>query len=530
MKENANLKEEVQSKESVLSEMQGQIMNALAKERDCFEKLNSLKTGLEEEREKHEKLCSDYNILLSEKATLSQNLSNGNAEIKDLQKKLETVEHKEESAKKEIEVLKEQNNQQKEELKALDETLKQQDQETDSKLGEKEESSKHLQNEVKKKEKLLKAMENKNKSLKKKFIEETRHCSVYKTEMKQLNLELTDLNKQYEESIQSFHKEIEEVKLEKEKLTEEVKALKFTAEAALKSQKETEIMCQNKIAEMVTLMEKHKHQYDKMVDEKDAELKCWKEKELNINLSKTPLEVELLAVKGELSGVKQELKKVTEEKEGFAKQTKTMKGTVKSLKDELKKKVESNSKLKNLSDNASNCEVPSTPVRKNSLSTASKSAELFKESGRASIIQRTHTWTPAEKTKIVPNHQTYTIRTPPIIQNKILKGTMKPPCGEVLQKKRKVVLDLDTHSDSSEHSDLLSMIPESEMFRELYKGNSEAAYLFGRPLQQLTSPAKPKTYGSALKLIAVKKMREAGWEAVTKESRKKRMKIAEKIF
>uniref|UniRef100_UPI00398EEB95 synaptonemal complex protein 1-like isoform X4 n=1 Tax=Pristiophorus japonicus TaxID=55135 RepID=UPI00398EEB95 len=520
MKENANLKEEVQSKESVLSEMQGQIMNALAKERDCFEKLNSLKTGLEEEREKHEKLCSDYNILLSEKATLSQNLSNGNAEIKDLQKKLETVEHKEESAKKEIEVLKEQNNQQKEELKALDETLKQQDQETDSKLGEKEESSKHLQNEVKKKEKLLKAMENKlnslkkqlenknksteelnqeNKSLKKKFIEETRHCSVYKTEMKQLNLELTDLNKQYEESIQSFHKEIEEVKLEKEKLTEEVKALKFTAEAALKSQKETEIMCQNKIAEMVTLMEKHK-------------------------------EVELLAVKGELSGVKQELKKVTEEKEGFAKQTKTMKGTVKSLKDELKKKVESNSKLKNLSDNASNCEVPSTPVRKNSLSTASKSAELFKESGRASIIQRTHTWTPAEKTKIVPNHQTYTIRTPPIIQNKILKGTMKPPCGEVLQKKRKVVLDLDTHSDSSEHSDLLSMIPESEMFRELYKGNSEAAYLFGRPLQQLTSPAKPKTYGSALKLIAVKKMREAGWEAVTKESRKKRMKIAEKIF
>lgn len=31
------------------------------------------------------------------------------------------------------------------------------------------------------------------------------------------------------------------------------------------------------------------HQYDKMVDEKDAELKCWKEKQRNINLCKKPL-------------------------------------------------------------------------------------------------------------------------------------------------------------------------------------------------------------------------------------------------
>ncbi|XP_072335937.1 synaptonemal complex protein 1-like [Scyliorhinus torazame] len=167
-------------------------------------------------------------------------------------------------------------------------------------------------------------------------------------------------------------------------------------------------------------------------------------------------------------------------------------------------------------------------MRKNCLMAASKSAELPKQP--SSIIQSTHTWTPAEKARIVPNHQTYTIRTPPFIQNKILKGTMKAPCGEVLQKKRKVVLDLDAQSDSSEHSDLLSMIPESEMFRELYKGNSEAAYIFGKSLQQMTSPAKPKTYGSVLKLAAVKKMRAAGWEAVAKESRKKRMKTAEEIF
>ncbi|XP_038676775.1 synaptonemal complex protein 1 isoform X4 [Scyliorhinus canicula] len=532
-----------------ISEMEGQIINSRSKERECFERMNSLTAGIEEERKRHENLSSDCNILLAEKETFSHDLHARNAEIEDLQKKLEIFEHKEGSAIEELKVLKKQNNQLKEEIKALEKTLKQQDEVADSKLEEKEECSKNLQNEVKKKDKLMKTMENKlnsmkkqlenknksseelnqeSKSLKKKFMEETKQCSVYKTEIEQLNLELSSLNKQSKDTIQNLQKKVEEGKLDNEKLTEEVKTLKLTTEAALQTQKETEIMCQNKIAEMVTLMEKHKHQYDKMVDEKDAELKCWKEKELKINLSKKPLEIELSSVKDALSIIKQELKKVTEEKEVLVRQTKAMKDTNKSLKDELKKKMESNSVLKTLNNTASNREVPSTPMRKNCLMAASKSAELPKQPG--SIIQSIHTWTPAEKARIAPNHQTYTIRTPPFIQNKILKGTMKAPCGEVLQKKRKVVLDLDAQSDSSEHSDLLSMIPESEMFRELYKGNSEAAYLFGKSQQQVTSPAKPKTYGSVLKLAAVKKMRAAGWEAVAKESRKKRMKTAEEIF
>ncbi|XP_038676773.1 synaptonemal complex protein 1 isoform X2 [Scyliorhinus canicula] len=528
MKENTNLKEVAESKERAISEMEGQIINSRSKERECFERMNSLTAGIEEERKRHENLSSDCNILLAEKETFSHDLHARNAEIEDLQKKLEIFEHKEGSAIEELKVLKKQNNQLKEEIKALEKTLKQQDEVADSKLEEKEECSKNLQNEVKKKDKLMKTMENKSKSLKKKFMEETKQCSVYKTEIEQLNLELSSLNKQSKDTIQNLQKKVEEGKLDNEKLTEEVKTLKLTTEAALQTQKETEIMCQNKIAEMVTLMEKHKHQYDKMVDEKDAELKCWKEKELKINLSKKPLEIELSSVKDALSIIKQELKKVTEEKEVLVRQTKAMKDTNKSLKDELKKKMESNSVLKTLNNTASNREVPSTPMRKNCLMAASKSAELPKQPG--SIIQSIHTWTPAEKARIAPNHQTYTIRTPPFIQNKILKGTMKAPCGEVLQKKRKVVLDLDAQSDSSEHSDLLSMIPESEMFRELYKGNSEAAYLFGKSQQQVTSPAKPKTYGSVLKLAAVKKMRAAGWEAVAKESRKKRMKTAEEIF
>ena len=54
----------------------------------------------------------------------------------------------------------------------------------------------------------------------------------------------------------------------------------MTAESAIQTEKKTDIACQNKIAEMVMCMEKHKHQYSKMVDEKDAELNGWKEKKL----------------------------------------------------------------------------------------------------------------------------------------------------------------------------------------------------------------------------------------------------------
>ncbi|XP_069797523.1 synaptonemal complex protein 1 isoform X2 [Narcine bancroftii] len=495
MKENADLKETVESKENILSELQRQIANALAKEKEWLEKINILKTELEEERLRHDKLYSDFDIVLAEKETLSLKINSGNAEIKGLQNKLENFEYKEEMAKKEMEALQEQNNQKEEKWKALENTLKQQDQLTVRKLGEKEENLKNLQNEVKKKEKLLKTMESKlnslkkqlenknisaeelnqeNKSLKIKFIEETKQSSVYKTERNQLNLELTHLSKKNEETIQGLQKEIEELNLEKEKLTEEAKTLKITAETTLKTQKETEIMCQNKITEMVTLMEKHKHQYDKMVDEKDAELNCWKEKQLNINLCKKTLEEELTSLKGELLSVKQQLKLVTGAK-----------------------KVESNYILTNPNDSVSNCEISQTPVRKISLSAASKSAELSKKSG---ITRHSHTWTPSEKARIFPNHQTYTIKTPPFIQNQILKGNMKPPSKAEPQKKRKVILDLDTHSDSSEQSDLLSMIPESEMFKELYKGNSEAACLFTKPQQQ-TSLLIPISLSSAHKVV-----------------------------
>eukprot|EP00062_Callorhinchus_milii_P016147 gi/632967141/ref/XP_007899813.1/ PREDICTED: synaptonemal complex protein 1-like isoform X1 [Callorhinchus milii] len=306
-----------------------------------------------------------------------------------------------------------------------------------------------------------------------------------------------------------------------------------------------------------------------MVVEKDAELNSWKENELKINSHKKTLETELLSVRDELSGVKQQLKKLTQEKETLLKQTKTMKDVIKSLKEEIKKKSEPNSLLRNPNDGVSQSVVLATPKRKESLSTPSLSTE-HKQIERTSTIQKTPSCTPTKRSTGAPNDQTppiienttikHTMRppnfevmhkkrkvpldlfmdsdssehsdilTPPSTENKIIKGAMKPPSGVVMHRKKKVLLDLDIHSDSSEHSDILSMIPEAEMFKTLYKGNSQAAFLFEKTEQEFNSPAKLKSCGSGLKQATIKKMREAGWASITKDSRKKRMKAAEKLF
>eukprot|EP00062_Callorhinchus_milii_P016146 gi/632967145/ref/XP_007899815.1/ PREDICTED: synaptonemal complex protein 1-like isoform X3 [Callorhinchus milii] len=261
-----------------------------------------------------------------------------------------------------------------------------------------------------------------------------------------------------------------------------------------------------------------------MVVEKDAELNSWKENELKINSHKKTLETELLSVRDELSGVKQQLKKLTQEKETLLKQTKTMKDVIKSLKEEIKKKSEPNSLLRNPNDGVSQSVVLATPKRKESLSTPSLSTE-HKQIERTSTIQKTPSCTPTKRSTGAPNDQ-----TPPIIENTTIKHTMRPPNFEVMHKKRKVPLDLFMDSDSSEHSDILSMIPEAEMFKTLYKGNSQAAFLFEKTEQEFNSPAKLKSCGSGLKQATIKKMREAGWASITKDSRKKRMKAAEKLF
>uniref|UniRef100_A0A4W3HX94 Synaptonemal complex protein 1 n=1 Tax=Callorhinchus milii TaxID=7868 RepID=A0A4W3HX94_CALMI len=279
LKEATYLKEAVQNKENVIDEIQRQILSALEKEEDVLEKIDNLKVELKEEREKREALSSDYNIALEEKEIILHNITNASEEIKNLQKNLEAIKQKEAAAKKTIQILKDQNALQNDELCTLKETLKQQDEVTGSKLEEQEESSKNLQNEFKKKERALKAMEsklntlkkqleNKNesievlqkegKSLKKQIVKETSQCSAYKTEIEQLKRELINLTVKHKDSIQDLQNKIEEQMYCNEKLNEEVQTLQLTTEEAIQAQKKNDVVCQHKISEIITLMEKHK--------------------------------------------------------------------------------------------------------------------------------------------------------------------------------------------------------------------------------------------------------------------------------
>ncbi|MBN3323092.1 SYCP1 protein, partial [Atractosteus spatula] len=93
-----------------------------------------------------------------------------------------------------------------------------------------------------------------------------------------------------------------------------IKKLKSAVDEALKNKQETEITCQHKISEMVTLMEKHKNQYDKNVEEKEAEFHQKKRKEIELITAKTSLEQELSKLKVEFSNLKQQLNSEMKEK------------------------------------------------------------------------------------------------------------------------------------------------------------------------------------------------------------------------
>uniref|UniRef100_A0A669QFS2 Synaptonemal complex protein 1 n=1 Tax=Phasianus colchicus TaxID=9054 RepID=A0A669QFS2_PHACC len=102
---------------------------------------------------------------------------------------------------------------------------------------------------------------------------------LYSLKVNKLQLEMENMNKQHKARVDIYEKEIEAKGVTENNLLEEVEKMRLLADEATIAQRETDIRCQHKITEMVALMEKHKHEYDKMVEEKDTELKLYKIKE-----------------------------------------------------------------------------------------------------------------------------------------------------------------------------------------------------------------------------------------------------------
>ncbi|RMB89186.1 hypothetical protein DUI87_34448 [Hirundo rustica rustica] len=108
-------------------------------------------------------------------------------------------------------------------------------------------------------------------------------AEIYRNELESLKEKMA---KTSEEIKSKLDEREENNKVLKKKITAEskktslfegkVEKMKLLYDEATMIQRETDIRCQHKITEMVALMEKHKNEYDKMVEEKDAELKVYK--------------------------------------------------------------------------------------------------------------------------------------------------------------------------------------------------------------------------------------------------------------
>uniref|UniRef100_A0A672ZEG8 Synaptonemal complex protein 1 n=1 Tax=Sphaeramia orbicularis TaxID=375764 RepID=A0A672ZEG8_9TELE len=246
------------------------------------------------------------------------------------------------------------------------------------------------------------------------------NADVFFLQINSLHEQTQNLKRLNEEDHQKLWKELESKSAFAAELENEVILdlfFVFSTEA-IKNKEDSEIKCQYKITDMVTLMEKNKvqYQYDRMVEEKDAQLDEYKRKEMEAVAHGKSLELELLKHETENDCLKKQL-----------------------------------------------------------------SAEI--------------------------TEKVYRIRT--------------PPSGDKSASLGKSTAVFDPSSDSSDQSDILvsnfyfRLISKCEPFCRLTSF-------------QIQSPITHRSPGKSLKQAAMKRMRDAGWTAVTGCDKKK--KTREKIF
>ncbi|KAM3669147.1 synaptonemal complex protein 1-like [Ammospiza maritima maritima] len=203
------------------------------------------------------------------------------------------------------------------ELESLKEKMAKTGEEMKSTLDEREENMNNLKKQMENKTKCIEELQQENKVLKKKITAESKKSNTYEGKVNKLQLEMENMNKQHKEEVDMYQKDIETRKVNENKLHEEVEKMRLLCDETAMIQRETDARCQHKITEMMALMEKHKNEYDKMIEEKDAELKVYKMKQQKQFSSERALENELSCLKRELSSLKEQLKAEMEEKVEF---------------------------------------------------------------------------------------------------------------------------------------------------------------------------------------------------------------------
>ncbi|XP_044937809.1 synaptonemal complex protein 1 [Mustela putorius furo] len=526
----------LQTREEKVHDLEIRLTAIVTSEQHYSKQVKELKTELENEKLKTTELNASCNRLSLENKELAQETSDMALEIKKQQEDIDNSKKQEERMLKQIEKLEETETQLRNELESVREELKQKGDEVKCKLDKSEENARNIECEVLKKEKQMKILENKcnnlrkqvenkskcieelqqeNKALKKRGTAESKQLNIYEIKVSKLELELEGAKQKFKEMTDNYQKKIEDKNISEENLLEEVEKAKVIANEAVKLQKEIDIRCQHKIAEMVALMEKHKHQYDKIVEERDSELGLYKSKEQEQSSVKASLESELSNLKNELLSVKKQLEIEKEEKE--------------KLKREAKENIVTPEK-KDKKIQTPLLETHETHYWKFDSKTAPSqniSRNFTSVDHGKSKDKRDCLWTPAKSTLSTPLPKAYTVKTPTKL--KIQQRENKNVPTEESNKKRKMFFEFDINSDSSETTDLLSMVSEEETLKKLYKNNNPTtSHLCVRTPKK--TPSSLTTPGSTLKFGATRKMREDRWAVIAKMDRKKKLKDAEKLF
>ncbi|XP_040854469.1 synaptonemal complex protein 1 isoform X2 [Ochotona curzoniae] len=504
----------LQAKEKEVQNLEIKLTTMETSEQRYSKQVKDLKIELENEKLKNTELTANSNRLSLENKELAQEASAMFLELKKQQDDTNNSKKQEERMLKQIENLEETEKQLRKELESLRVQLKRKGDEVKCQLDKSKENCNNLKKQVENRNKSIEELQQENKTLKKKSIAEGKQLNTCEIKVSELELELANWKQKFEEITGMYQKEIEEKKMLQENLSREVEKAKVIADEAVKLQKEIDIRCQHKIAEMVALMEKHKHQYDKMVEERDSEIGHFKSKEQEQSSVKASLENELSSLKNELCSLKKQVELEREEKEKLKREIEENKVIYKEKRD---KKIQTLETPETKNWKLESKAAPSQNISRNVAST---------EHGK-SKDKRDCAWTSAKSALSTSLPKVYTVRTPTKLKIQ-QRESRNIPTEE--NKKRKTVFEFDINSDSSETTDLLSMVSDEETSRrKLFKNTDSPTSHFCVRTPKKT-PSYPTNPGSTLKFGAVRKAQEDRWAMLAKSDRRKKLKDSEKLF
>ncbi|XP_056241836.1 synaptonemal complex protein 1-like isoform X2 [Seriola aureovittata] len=530
-----DLKEKSTETEIKVQELEAELFTEIKKNKEHTFQMEQLRNDITLHKVKYEELLSNFNELQSEKMAIQQQFESESSNVKAVEENMKVSEEKAVKLTREIQRLKEENQCLREEANSIKTKIQEKIQETETRHKKMEENYENLHEKITEKEKQIKAVETKNKMLKKQITKEIAKSSQLENVISSLHDESQNLEKLNEEIHQKLLKDVEYKSTFAAELENEVQKIKLAAAEAIKNKEDAERKCQHKIADMVALMEKHKSQYDRIVEEKDAELDENKNKEKEAVSQRKSLELDLSKHKTENEQLKKQLKTETTKKENLQKELTDLKKEMSSM------KITQVSEAENKQSPASNykqgrcSETPKDSASKRRIfdfSKTRKTPSYCKDNGSAAVMKNAESDTESLRKSCgtTPKNKdahTEDLKTPSMTNR--VGGTSKiksyrirtPPSTEKAARWGKSAIEFDPRSDSSDQNDLLT-------FENAPTLNFSAPHCKLNTIKKIQSPVT-KSPGSLLKLAAMKRMRDACWTAVTGGDKKKK-KNNEKIF